>query len=101
MRFDTSMVMAERPLTRVIEIASLKVGLIWAMSASVTDADDDATSGTFKMSCGRSNSDGTLTVKRPDLAFQRAGGDQRVEGLRHLPQCVERDAIARASASDR
>ncbi len=27
-RFDTSMVMAGRPLTRVIEVASLKVGLI-------------------------------------------------------------------------
>ena len=64
-RFDTSMVMAGRPLTRVIEIASLKVGLICAMSASVTDAFDEATSGTFRMSCGRSNSDGTLTEKRP------------------------------------
>ena len=75
-RFDTSMVMAGRPLTRVIEVASLKVGLTCAMSPSVTDAFGDATIGIFRMSCGFSNSDGTLTAKRPVCAFERAGGDQ-------------------------
>ena len=65
MRFDTSMVMAGRPLTRVTEVASLNVGLICAMSASVTDAVCEAMIGTLRMSCGFSNSDGTLTAKRP------------------------------------
>ena len=59
------MVMAGRPLTRVIEVASLKVGLTCAMSESVTVAFAEAITGTFSTSCGFSNSDGTLTAKRP------------------------------------
>ena len=66
MRFDTSMVMAGRPLTRVTEVASLKVGLICATSESVTAAPAFAVTGTRSTSCGFSNSDGTLTAKRPD-----------------------------------
>ena len=65
-RFETSMVMAGRPLTRVTEVASLKVGLICATSDSVTAAPDEAITGTLRMSCGFSNSEGTLTAKRPD-----------------------------------
>jgi len=40
-RFDTSIVIAGRPLTRVTEVASLKVGLICATSDSVTAAPDE------------------------------------------------------------
>ena len=65
LRLDTSIVMAGRPFTRVTEVASLKVGLTSATSSSVTDAFDDATMGIFRMSCGFSNSEGTLTAKRP------------------------------------
>ncbi len=64
-RFDTSMVMAERPLTRVTEVASLKVGLTCATSPTVTVAPDVAATGTFSTSCGFSIRPGTLTAKRP------------------------------------
>ena len=47
-RFDTSMVMAERPLTRVTEVASLNVGLTCATSSSVTAALGEATTGTLR-----------------------------------------------------
>ncbi len=59
------MVMAGRPFTRVTEVASLKVGLTCAMSSSRTEALGEATMGIFRMSCGFSNSEGTLTAKRP------------------------------------
>ena len=64
-RFDTSMVMAGLPLTRVTEVASLKVGLISARSPSVTAAPAVATTGTLRVSCGCSIRLGTLTAKRP------------------------------------
>ncbi len=64
-RFDTSMVMAGRPLTRVTEVASLKVGRTCATSPSVTAASADAASGIFNTSSGRSISAGTFTEKRP------------------------------------
>ena len=59
------MFMAGRPFTRVTEVASLKVGLTCAMSSSRTDAFGEATIGILRMSCGFSNSEGTLTAKRP------------------------------------
>ena len=93
-RFDTSMVMAGRPLTRVTEVASLKVGLICAMSASVTDALGEATIGTLRMSCGLSNSDGTLTAKRPVWPSSAPAAIRRVERLRELAELIERDAVA-------
>ena len=65
MRFDTSMVIAERPFTRVIEVASLKVGRTCATSPSVTTAPWLAAIGICSMSCGRSISAGTFTAKRP------------------------------------
>ena len=65
MRFDTSIVIAGRPLTRVIEVASLKVGFTCATSPSVTTAPGLAATGIFSMSSGRSISAGTLTAKRP------------------------------------
>ena len=65
MRFDTSMVIAGLPLTRVIEVASLKVGLMVATSPSVTVAPADEATGMLSMSCGRSMRPGTLTAKRP------------------------------------
>ena len=64
-RFDTSMVIAGTPLTRVIEIASLKVGRTSATSPSVTVAPDDATTGIFSTSSGFSISAGTFTANRP------------------------------------
>ena len=65
MRFDTSMVMAERPLTRVTEVASLKVGFTCATSPTVTVAPAVAATGTFSTSCGFSIRPGTFTAKRP------------------------------------
>ena len=64
-RLDTSMVMAGRPLTRVTEVASLKVGLIRTTSPMVTAAPFAAASGIFSTSCGFSIRLGTLTAKRP------------------------------------
>ena len=80
-RFDTSMVIAGLPLTRVIEVGSLKVGRTSATSPSVTAASPETAIGKFRMSSGVSISDGTLTAKRPGLAFERAGGDQAVAGV--------------------
>ena len=45
MRFETSMAMAGLPLTRVIEVASLKVGRTSATSPSVTAAEPEAAIG--------------------------------------------------------
>jgi hypothetical protein len=64
-RFDTSMVMADKPLTRVTDVASLKVGLIRTTSPTVTEAPLEAAIGIFSTSCGRSIRLGTLTAKRP------------------------------------
>ena len=64
-RFDTSMVIAGRPLTRVIEVASLKVGFTCATSPSVTVAPALDAIGICSMSCGFSISAGTFTAKRP------------------------------------
>ena len=64
-RFETSMVIAGTPFTRVIEIASLKVGRTSATSPSVTAAPDEATTGIFSTSSGFSISAGTFTAKRP------------------------------------
>ena len=65
-RFDTSMVIAGLPLTRVIDVGSLKVGRTSATSPSVTVLLPLAAIGKFMMSSGVSISDGTLTAKRPD-----------------------------------
>jgi hypothetical protein len=66
-RFDTSMVMAGLPLTRVIEVASLKVGLT---CGDVAERDRwrrmSTPRGMLSMSSGVSISDGTLTPKRPE-----------------------------------
>ena len=59
------MVIAGTPFTRVIEIASLKVGRTSATSPSVTAAPDEATTGIFSTSSGFSISAGTFTAKRP------------------------------------
>ena len=59
------MVMAGRPLTRVTEVASLKVGCTCATSPSVTVAPAEAAIGIFSTSCGFSIRPGTLTAKRP------------------------------------
>jgi hypothetical protein len=64
-RFETSMVIAGLPLTRVMVVASLKVGLTCATSPSVTVAPRDDAIGMLNTSCGRSISDGTLTANRP------------------------------------
>ena len=52
MRFETSMVMAERPLTRVTDVASLKVGFTCATSPTVTVAPAVAAIGTLRTSFG-------------------------------------------------
>ena len=59
------MVIAGWPLTRVTEVASLKVGFTCATSPSVTAAPELAATGIFSMSCGFSISAGTFTAKRP------------------------------------
>ena len=59
------MVIAGLPLTRVIEVASLKVGRTVATSPSVTEAPAVEATGIFSMSSGRSIRPGTLTAKRP------------------------------------
>ena len=65
MRLDTSTVIAGRPLTRVIDVASLKVGFTCATSPSVTVAPALDATGIFSMSSGFSISAGTFTAKRP------------------------------------
>ena len=94
MRFDTSMVIAGRPLTRVTEVASLKVGLTCATSQSVTDAFDDAMTGIFRMSCGFSNSDGTLTAKRPVSPSSAPAAISVLKDCVTETELVERDAVA-------
>ena len=93
-RFDTSMVMAGRPLTRVIEIASLKVGLICAMSDErhrrVRRGDQRNLQNVLRPLEQRRH----LDREPSGLAFERAGRDQRVERLRDLPERIERDAVA-------
>ena len=59
------MVTAGWPSTRVIEVASLKVGLIAATSPSVTTVEADDATGIASTSSGDSISAGTLTPKRP------------------------------------
>src|SRR3954466_8824626 len=65
-RFETSMAMEGLPLTRVIEVASLKVGRTSATSPSVTAAEPVAATGYFQMSGAVSMSAGPFTAKRPD-----------------------------------
>ncbi len=101
-RFDTSMVMAGRPLTRVTEVASLKVGLICATSQSVTAAPGRvAITGTLRTSCGFSNSDGTLTAKRPDWPSSAPAAIRVLKPEVSCAQLIEGDAVARSSASAR
>ena len=64
-RLDTSIVIAGMPLTRVTDVASLKVGRMVTTSPTVTAAPLEAAIGIFKTSCGRSIRLGTFTAKRP------------------------------------
>ena len=59
------MVIAGMPLTRVTDVASLKVGLMVTTSPTVTAAPLEAAIGIFRTSCGRSIRLGTFTAKRP------------------------------------
>ena len=93
-RFDTSMVMAGLPLTRVTEVASLKVGLISATSPSVTAAPEVATTGTCSTSCGCSISAGTLTAKRPVWPSSAPAAIRLLKALVTGDELVERDAVA-------
>ena len=88
------MATAGRPLTRVIEVASLKVGRIAATSPSVTRGVGDAATGMLSTSSGVSISAGHLDRETALRAFQRAGGDEAVALRRGADELVERDAVA-------
>ena len=94
MRFDTSIVIAGLPLTRVIDVASLKVGRTVATSPSVTVAPargrDRNLQHVLRLLDQRRHLDGEASAR----AFERAGGDQAVRCLRHRDQLIERDAVA-------
>ncbi len=64
-RLVTSTTTAGLPSTRVIEVASLKVGRILATSPSFTDDLLEAATGMLRTSSGVSISAGTLIAKRP------------------------------------
>ena len=84
-RLETSMVMAGRPLTRVIEVASLKVGLICGdVAERHRGARRSPPTGILSTSCGFSISARHLDGEAAGRAFERAGGDQAV-GARVKP----------------
>ena len=81
-RFDTSMVMAGRPLTRVTEVASLKVGLTCATSPSVTVAPGDGGDRNLEHVLRLLDQAGTLTAKRPVAPSSAPAAIRLLERLR-------------------
>ena len=93
-RFDTSMAIAGLPLTRVIEVGSLKVGRTSATSPSVTAASPETAIGKFRMSSGVLDQRRHLDREAAGTALERAGRDQAVAGIERGDQPVERNVVA-------
>ena len=88
------MATAGRPSTRVIEVASLKVGLMVATSPSVTEAAFDAATGIWRTSCGCLDQGRDLDGEPALRTLQGAGCHQAVALRRDLGELVERNPEA-------